>query len=273
VLATTGLASLTRYTVEMIFSFDQTAYYRRVLDVENRESDSGLYVNPDNQVELYYNDNTIAVGTTQLGTGFHHLLFVVDDGTVRVYVDGVRQFAVATTGMSLDNANNPQRLINLFVDNAASGGASDEYSDGRIALCRLFDAALTDVEAVQLFQEANGLPSLAVSLNDTALVTGETLGIRAVTASGPTQALVDLYVILQVPGDIFASVIGGGGLVLGAVPLASSLAPVAADVEVFAHTFTGDEPSGTYVVYAAITEPGMLNVLGVVQLATFSFSP
>jgi hypothetical protein len=271
VLATTGLTSPARYSVEVVFAFDAAAGYRRLLDVEDRKSDNGVYVNPGNQLELFANDETLAFGET-FTNAFHHVALVVDAGTVTAYVDGAVQFTFATGAMSLDNPNNPNRLINFFLDNV-SGGAGGEYSSGRVALIRLHDGALTGGEVVQLSQELHGLPSLTVVLNDTALVPGDALTLTATLVPGTTPGLVDAYILILLPGGGTVLSVVPTGVALGLVPLVSNVTPVAISAPVFGYTFTGLEPPGTYIVFVALTQAGTLNVLGAVQQAPFSFTP
>lgn len=53
-LNTTGLLPSNTYSVEMVFSFsDRDSAWRRIIDVENRQSDNGFYVNPGNQLALF----------------------------------------------------------------------------------------------------------------------------------------------------------------------------------------------------------------------------
>ena len=271
VLATAELTSPTTYSVEAVFAFDGTSDYRRVLDVENRASDSGIYVNPDGHLELFADDDTLATGTTPFTSGFHHVVLVVAADTVRVYLDGALEFAVASGAMNLDNPNNPQHLLNFFLDNV-TGGGQGEFTDGRIALIRLHDGALTGGEVVQLFHEVQGLPSLTVALSDTAFPLGGTLTLTAELTPGTTPANVDAYIVVQLPGGEFVSVLLEGP-VPDVVPIASTFVPSVMSGQVLAYTFTGLEPSGTYTVLAGLTHPGTLDVIGVIQQASFSFAP
>ncbi|MEO6807708.1 MAG: PEP-CTERM sorting domain-containing protein, partial [Isosphaeraceae bacterium] len=52
-LSTTGLLTPDNYSVEMVFSFDSDQNYRRILDPSGRTSDNGLYVDPNNHLDLY----------------------------------------------------------------------------------------------------------------------------------------------------------------------------------------------------------------------------
>jgi len=60
----------------------------------------------------------------------------------------------------------------------------------------------------------------------------------------------------------------------------TAMTPMLANVPVpdftrptFNFTFSGTEPVGTYTWFAALTQPGTLNVIGVMATASFSFAP
>jgi hypothetical protein len=149
-----GLADLTSYSVQMIFSFSQRdTLYRRILDVQNRQSDGGFYVagaSHPNNLELAGSGAPIADGshTFSLNT-FYDVVLVNSGGTVSVYFNGALDFSVVSTEMNANNVNNPGKLINLFLDNNVGSG-QEEYSNGQIALFRVWNGALsgTDVTAL-----------------------------------------------------------------------------------------------------------------------------
>jgi hypothetical protein len=62
------------------------------------------------------------------------------------YIDGVSQFTAATSLMDINNAGD---LMHFFLDNVIGAGQG-EYSDGRVALVRLWDGVLTSQEANDL---------------------------------------------------------------------------------------------------------------------------
>ena len=142
-LDTTGLLSYDNYSIEMTFEFSQLAAYgggwRRIVDTQNRQSDDGFYVDPDNLMQVY----PVAPGSTVFTTpGFHNVVltnFVV--GSVRevsVYLDGHFELVSDTAQLNLDNINNPGHLLHFFVDNLA-GPAQQEFANGRIASLFLYD--------------------------------------------------------------------------------------------------------------------------------------
>ena len=148
-LDATGLVSYSSYSVAMTFEFSTQALFgggwRRIIDVENRQSDNGFYVDPGNHLEV------VQVGPTALGTtlyttpGFHDVLMTVAPETgrqrVRAYLDGTQELSAVMDVFSLDNANNPGNLLYFFADNTAAN-AQQEYANGRIASLQLFEGAI-----------------------------------------------------------------------------------------------------------------------------------
>lgn len=146
-LVTTGLVSTTSYSIEMVFSLDSVAGYRRVLDVRDRQSDNGFYVDPSNHLQVY---GASGSGPNTYTAGYHHvILTVASDNTVKGYIDGLADFVTTTTEMNLSNS--PTNTLSFFLDNVVAGGQA-EFSSGKLAQVQLYDGVLTDTEALQLSQ-------------------------------------------------------------------------------------------------------------------------
>jgi hypothetical protein len=146
-LATSGLLNPINYSVEMVFSFDSVNGYRRILDVRDRQSDSGFYVDPASHLNLF---PVTGSGPNQFSAGYHHvILTVAPDGTVKAYIDGLNDFT--TNSVEANISNSATSTLAFFLDNVAAGGQG-EYSSGRIAQVRLYDGVLTDSEALTLSQ-------------------------------------------------------------------------------------------------------------------------
>ena len=147
-LDTTGLIAPTVYSVELVLLFTEgNGQWRRIIDAHDRRSDTGFYVEPDGNLQVYP-DLTGSTGawTTNI---YHHVVLANDGATASGYLDGAAQFSGPTGLMNLDNPDNPSLLMNFFLDNSIAGGAPNEFSDGRVALIRLWDGVLTANE-VQL---------------------------------------------------------------------------------------------------------------------------
>ncbi len=137
-LVTTSLISANDYSAELVFLFSQRDnLYRRIIDVQNRASDNGFYVDPGNHLSVY----PVVSGSTQFtNNAYHHVVLTVSSaGTTTAYLDGTQEFNTPTAVM---NINNPDNLMNFFLDNYYGNGQG-EYSSGRIALARIYNDVLT----------------------------------------------------------------------------------------------------------------------------------
>ena len=152
-LVTPGLVNPQSYSVDMVLELaGGDGGWRRLLDVQDRQSDDGFYVDPSNNLDIYRISGSSAAFTTG---AYHHVAMTVD-GTaatpiVRAYLDGALQFSSLTAEMDLDAdpANNPDQVLGLFLDNVAGGGLG-EWSAGRIAILRVWDGVLTDAQTAAL---------------------------------------------------------------------------------------------------------------------------
>lgn len=137
-LDTSGLITANNvYSIEMVFKFtERVGAWRRILDVESRQSDNGFYVDPSNNLDIY----PVAGGAPFSNDVYHDVFLVNNAGVVTFYLDGSAQATVTTNVMNLDSS----RTMNFFLDNVVAGGQA-EYSSGNIALIRLYNEALTAV--------------------------------------------------------------------------------------------------------------------------------
>ena len=134
-LNTTGLlTSNSVYTVELVFKFtERQNAWRRIVDVQNRTSDNGFYVDPSNNLNVF----PIGGGSPFTNDVYHDVFLTDDNGVVKFYLDGSAQATLNTTVMNIDSNN----LVNLFLDNVVGGG-QNEYSSGSIARFQLYNEAL-----------------------------------------------------------------------------------------------------------------------------------
>ena len=92
-------------------------------------------------------------------------MILTDDGTTAsVYINGTFDFSVANQGaglnqLNLSNANNPNQLLNLFLDNTVAGGQG-EFTSGQIALFEAFNGVLSSSDVATLAADpyANASP-------------------------------------------------------------------------------------------------------------------
>lgn len=153
---TTGLIPVNSYSAELVFEFTQkNDSWRRIIDVENRQSDDGFYVSPANFLQIW-DAGALADGTTAFTTNaFHHVVLTNSGGTVQAFLDGILQLTAATSVMDIDN---PLNIMNFFLDNVVGGGL-EEFADGRVALIRLYDGALTPAEVAKLARDPFPAPA------------------------------------------------------------------------------------------------------------------
>ena len=154
-LDTTGLIAPNLYSVEIVFQFfDRDNAWRRIADGLDRTSDSGFYVDPSNNLDIFPVAGSTAVFTNN---AFHDVvLTVAADNTVNAYLDGALEFTTTTTVMDI---NNPGNLMNFFLDNVVGGGQG-EYSSGQIGLINLFNGVLGVRTRSQPMLNPFGTPSV-----------------------------------------------------------------------------------------------------------------
>jgi hypothetical protein len=133
---TTGLISSNDYSVEMVVELsDRNNAWRRLLDSLDRQSDAGLYIDPNNNLDSFPNGGSGSLFTPN--TFFDIFVTVDPSNTVTGYFSGVQEFSETST--SLDVATN---TLGFFLDNVVGGGQG-EWSSGNVALIKVFDTALT----------------------------------------------------------------------------------------------------------------------------------
>ncbi|MGI4878969.1 MAG: PEPxxWA-CTERM sorting domain-containing protein [Janthinobacterium lividum] len=138
----TGLLTSDSYSVALTFEFfDRPNAWRRILDVTNRTSDAGFYVDPSSQLDVY----PVAGSSVAFTNGVYRnvALTVGPSGAnnVTAYIDGIGSFTTTTNSLDLLSGG----LINLFIDNN-QGGGQGEWSTANIASARFYDGVLTAAE-------------------------------------------------------------------------------------------------------------------------------
>jgi hypothetical protein len=113
--------------------------------------------------------------------------------------------------------------------------------------------------------------AISVTLNGSQFGPGQSMSVVAtVVPQPPTSPLVDAYVVLRFPTGDFYSLQADGRLLPGVIPMARNFRPSAFLSRVHAFTFTGIEPAGTYVWYAALTHPGTLTLTSDLYQTSFT---
>lgn len=116
-------------------------------------------------------------------------------------------------------------------------------------------------------------PVLSFGLNQTGLHTGQTLLVTASVAPGPTPVTADVYVAVQLPGGSLLFLQGDGTFTAAIQPIVRSWTVSSFSGQIFAYTFGGGEPVGSYAMLGAFTNPGTLSFIGPIVSAPFTFSP
>ena len=184
-LDTTGLVSSNSYSVEFVTKlFDRNGAWRRLIDVQNRQSDNGFYVDPSNNLNVYPIHGSSANFTTST---YHDVVLVDNAGTVSAYLDGVQQFSVATTVMDINNADNPGNLMNFYLDNLGGSGQG-EYSNANTALIKLYSGALSSSDVTVLDRNPfAGAPSTVPEGNSVVLLTFAMAPLGLMLSSRPLR--------------------------------------------------------------------------------------
>jgi hypothetical protein len=150
-LNATGLLPVNQYSFEAVFSFDSNSGYRRILDVTDRQSDSGFYVDPNSNLNVFPLGG--GGGFFSANTYHHVVLTVASSGQVIGYLDGAQSFTLNTTVMNIASATN---TLNFFLDNV-SGNGQGEYSPGKVGLIRLYNDVLSASQVASLATNPFGI--------------------------------------------------------------------------------------------------------------------
>lgn len=151
-LSTLNLIPSNKYSVVMLFEFDEVSSYRRILDFKNGTSDNGLYIN-DSTLK-FYNNGLSGSGTPiaiEANTYVELVLTRNESAQLTTFINGVEQFsfsdidsgdAIISSDISSDN------ILRFFRDDDVVGG---ENSSGSVARIRLYDDALS-ADAIQALE-------------------------------------------------------------------------------------------------------------------------
>lgn len=147
-LNTTGLISSNSYSVEMVVSLDRVDGYRRLVETQNRASDNGFYVHDGGLHEF---PQTPSVLTGFAANTYYDVVLTVNSNTVSAYLNATPYFTVTSS-----DSNIATNFMNLFLDNS-----NNEYSNGNIALLRLYNTPLTSGQVATAYNNGNPFGSQA----------------------------------------------------------------------------------------------------------------
>lgn len=181
-LATNGLIAADTYSLVILFRFETTSGYRKIVDFKNGTEDYGLY-----NLSQYLRFYTDASGVNQVfqDNAYAQVVLTRDGATKQVtgYVDGAQEIQFTDTNdRALIDANNTLRF---FIDDTITGGG--EASAGAVARLRVYDDVLTpgEVSALDRTHGDCGGPSVITIQNNDAAVTYQNWqGVNDAGASG-----------------------------------------------------------------------------------------
>ena len=139
---TTGLIGANNYSVEIVFSLDdRNNAWRRVTDSLDRTSDNGLYIDPSNHLDVFPVGGTSDTFTPS--TFFDIFVTVDSSDNIVGYFSGVQQFTLNSTVLDVQT-----HFLSFFLDNTVGGGQG-EWSQGNVALIKVFNTALSAGEVAR----------------------------------------------------------------------------------------------------------------------------
>ena len=136
-LDTSGLNASDSYTLSILFEFNQTSGFRKILDFKNKAEDAGLYTN-NGAMEFFpvgSSGNLFDVDT------FVQLVITRDNtGNLIVYLDGAEAINVQDEGAGQIGIDN---VLSFFLDDITTTG---EASGGTVASIAIYDDALSSAQ-------------------------------------------------------------------------------------------------------------------------------
>jgi fibronectin type 3 domain-containing protein len=134
------------YSIDMVFSFNQTDGYRKIIDFVNRADDNGLY--NYNAKLNYYPFGIGPAGAIPPATLVHLALTRSSAGNlVTGYINGVQQF-LFTDSTASAVFTGPNSIVQFFKDDLV--GQPGEASGGFADFIRIYDGPLTSAEVAAL---------------------------------------------------------------------------------------------------------------------------
>jgi Ca2+-binding RTX toxin-like protein len=128
-----------RYTIAILFRFEEVGAWRRIINFEPRAQDKGLYFDSGN--DLVFHDYAQDADTNVVANQYVDVLLTRNaEGIVKGYLDGQLVFSFPDT----ENAGVIANDLGFMIDN------STEESPGAAARVRIWDDALSDAEVATL---------------------------------------------------------------------------------------------------------------------------
>ncbi|MEC5029297.1 MAG: Ig-like domain-containing protein, partial [Oscillatoria sp. PMC 1051.18] len=214
----------TSYSLELIFKFDETDGYRKILDFAGRTQDTGLYVY-SGQITFY--DVSSATGGTVNSNEYNHLILTrSNDNTVVAYLNGQQIFSFNdSSNLAVINASDG---LNIFIEDTLQG---TEQSAGHLDLLSFWSSnTLSSTQALHRYNSLQDLsiaPSVNITSDRSELNSGETATITFTFSKEITDF--DLNDI-AVTGGTISNLTGGIG---GTITASGENAPEEGKEEAF----------------------------------------
>jgi len=136
-----GVIPTNIYTVVLLFSFDNLAGWKRLLDLKNPANNSGLYALNG---QLYFYPVAAAPSAAITASNYVQVVLTRDAASNVVgYVNGVQQFSFVDTQNYATLAGSPE-MLRFFKDD------SSEDAPGTIARIRLYDKVMPPAQVAAL---------------------------------------------------------------------------------------------------------------------------
>ncbi len=140
---TVGVMPNDTYTISVLFSFNETSGWKKILDLKNGTVDRGLFVLDGKLV--FYNESSSGIAASVSPDTFVQVVLTRDsDKLVVGYVDGVMQFSF--TDVDNEATISDQNTLRFF-NNIPSPG---DTASGSVARVRIYDNAISAEEAALL---------------------------------------------------------------------------------------------------------------------------
>ncbi len=139
-----------KFSIEMIFQFTENqSTWENIFGMSNRQNDRAFYVQPNGSLQVWPDES--GVDSFVFGEYHHVTLTNNGSGKITVYIDGAFQFDSTTETVNFSKYSdvNPERMIHFFVDNIVGGG-QNEFSNGKVALIRIYDEELNAQDAEEI---------------------------------------------------------------------------------------------------------------------------
>lgn len=145
-LTYSALSSLSLYSIELVFDFQQFNIWRKIIDFNARVTDDGFYFDPSNRLDFFPVTSSPTAITSPVDV---HVVLTRDatSSIVNAYLNGGLEFSFNDSG-GLAVFRGADTLVHFFEDDAVTGFG--EASGGSVDCVRIYNTALSAVEVANL---------------------------------------------------------------------------------------------------------------------------